>query len=315
VRSAGAVAAIDCGTNSTRLLVLDGAGGRLDRRMRITRLGEGVDENGVLSAAALERTFAAMREFREVLDVHGVRPGRVRAAATSATRDAGNREEFLAGAESILGCRPEVIEGTEEGRLSFVGATGALPPGWADEDQAVLVVDIGGGSTELIVGVPAVGKPTAVESMDIGCVRTTERYLRSDPPAGEELATARAAARSLVAGVLEREPAFGTATRCVGLAGTVSALTVLALGLDGYEESKVHHGRLTLNAIEGLLGELAALPLEQRRALRGMEVGRADVLVGGAVVLAEVLAVLGLSELLASEADILDGIALELLGA
>ncbi len=308
----GPVAAVDCGTNSTRLLVLDGEARRLDRRMQITRLGEAVDRTRELAPAAIERTLAVLASFRELLDRHGVDAGRVRAAATSAARDASNSEAFLGPAAEILGVRPEVIEGTEEGRLSYLGATASL-----DElGGPYLVVDVGGGSTELILGSED-GKagPREVVSVDIGCVRATERFLRSDPPAGSELAAARAAVSEQVAKATGGDGAgWRAARRLVGLAGTVSAITVLALGLEAFDESRVHHATVSLRKIDEITARLASVPLAERREMRGVEPERADVLVGGAVVLAEVMRVCGFDELTASEADILDGIALRLLG-
>lgn len=315
------VAAIDCGTNSTRLLVLDGDGSRLDRRMRITRLGAGVDRTGKLDPEALARTLAVLAEYRQVLDGHGVTPDRARAAATSATRDAANSEEFLEAAEEVLGVRPEVIEGTEEGRLSYLGATASLPR----EEGPYLVVDIGGGSTELIVGRRHGGgvgealladEPAGVRSLDIGCVRITERFLQDDPPDEEEMAAARRAVGDLLLELLSGESdraSWLAGRRLIGLAGTVSAVTLLALGLSGFEEEKVNHARISRWAVAEVRARLAAVPLAERRAMAGMEPERADVIVGGALILEEVMDAFGYDELTASEADILDGIAFELL--
>ncbi|MHB1987709.1 MAG: DUF501 domain-containing protein [Acidimicrobiales bacterium] len=323
----GAVAAVDCGTNSTRLLVLGPDGRRLDRRMTITRLGAGVDRTGTLDLAAIERTVKVLEEFGEVIEHHGV--ARTRVAATSATRDASNSATFLDAAEAILQVRPEVIEGSEEGRLSYRGATASLDP----RAGPYLVVDIGGGSTELIIGevaetvaypagqvVPSRPQPApaAVVSLDVGCVRLTERFFHSDPPSSREMAAARARVRELV----EARILGGSATETglwragrslIGLAGTVSALTVMALGLDGFDETKVHHAKVSRSSVGELTNRLAGLSLSERRELRGMEVERADVIVGGAVVLEEVMDAFGYTELTSSESDILDGIAAELL--
>jgi exopolyphosphatase/guanosine-5'-triphosphate,3'-diphosphate pyrophosphatase len=311
--AAGGVAAVDCGTNSTRLLVLGPDGNRLARRMRITRLGAGVDRTGELDAAAVERTLATLREFRRVLEEHGIEagPDAVRAAATSATRDARNAAELLEAAGEILGVRPEVIEGREEGRLAYLGATRQLP----ETGGPYLVVDIGGGSTELIAGAgpPPVGGPAAVVSLDIGCVRLTERYLVSDPPSAAELADARLAARELIESAARAHPELRSARTMVGVAGTVSALAVMALGLEGFVEERVHHARISRSEVADLARRLASVPLAERRELRGMERARADVIVGGATVLDEVMGTLGYGELVASESDILDGIAYELL--
>ena len=309
-KTGGGVAAIDCGTNSTRLLALDAAGERIARLMRITRLGAGVDGAGVLESAAIERTLRVLEEYREVLDRAGIEAEDVRATATSATRDAANAADFLEPAAKVIGVRPEVIEGDEEGRLSYLGATASLDPAGGP----YLVLDIGGGSTELIVGSERGNPvPAAVVSMDMGCVRASERFFRSDPPSAEELHQARAAIRSLVEEVRRRDDSWRNARQLVGLAGTVSALTVLALGLDGFDEAKVHHARLSRGDVRRITDRLAAVPLAERRCLRGMEVERADVIIGGALVLGEVMDAFGFGELVTSEADILDGIAFGLL--
>lgn len=305
------VAAVDCGTNSTRLLVLSGDGHRLERHSRITRLGAGVDRSGRLDASAIERTLSVLADYARLVDGHGVPPAHVRVAATSAARDAANAEEFLAPAEKILGVRPEVIVGEEEGRLSYRGATADLD----HHDGPFLVVDIGGGSTELIVGRPGdVGdSPAAVISLDIGCVRLTERHLPSDPPTGRELAAAHAAARAQLRAARDENPAYSSARRLIGLAGTVSAVTVLALGLGSFVEEKVHLARISRDEVVEVTRRLATLPLEERKRVAGLEPERADVIVGGAVILDEVLGAFGFSEFTTSESDILDGIALGIL--
>ncbi|MGO9559468.1 MAG: DUF501 domain-containing protein [Acidimicrobiales bacterium] len=317
-RPSGAVAAVDCGTNSTRLLVLGPDGRRLDRRMRITRLGAGVDRTGSLEPDAVDRTIAVLREFKVVLDHYGVAPPNIRAAATSATRDASNSEQWLGAAEQILGVRPEVIGGTEEGRLSYLGATSSLDPAAGP----YLVVDIGGGSTELIVGRvssdpadPADRTPAQIVSLDVGCVRVSERFLASDPPSRAEIEAARVAIRALIDGAKHGSQAWQAGRRLIGLAGTVSALTVLGLGLDRYDEAKVHHARVSRQTIAELTERLASVRLTDRRCVHGMERDRADVIVGGALVLEEVMDAFGFDEVTASESDILDGIAFGLLGA
>lgn len=325
-RASGPVGAIDCGTNSTRLLILDAEGRRLERRMVITRLGRGVDQTGELAPEAIARTLDVLRQYHELLSEHGVAPDRLRIAATSAMRDAANAADLLDAAEQELGVRPEVIQGAEEGALSFRGATAGLAVG----GPLYVVVDVGGGSTEVIVGTssgsslgaPPVGpgegagvaSPAGprVLSMDVGCVRITERYLVSDPPEPAELRAARVAvAERAVPAARELGIVPGKGT-LVGLAGTVSSLTVMALGLEGFDERRVHHARLTLAEVDGLTHELAQLPVADRREVRGMERERADVIVGGGVVLGEVMRALGFDELVASEADILDGMAAEL---
>jgi len=306
----GAVAAVDCGTNSTRLLVVGPDGSTLERRMIVTRLGEGVDRTGELAPAAIARTLAALTEFRARLDAHGV--VRVRATATSAARDAANAAEFFDAATAVLGVRPELIAGDMEGRLAYRGATAGLDPGTGP----FLVVDLGGGSTELVAG-PAgdSGAPAAVVSLDVGCVRVTERFLASDPPDAAELAAARAFVAGAVESVLARLPALGVPRQMVGVAGTISTLVALELGLDHYDSEAVHLARLSRAAVERWLARLAAETSVERRSRGSIEEGRSDVIVGGTVVLAEVMGRLGHEELVHSEHDILDGIAAELRGA
>jgi exopolyphosphatase/guanosine-5'-triphosphate,3'-diphosphate pyrophosphatase len=298
----GSVAAIDCGTNSTRLLVAGPDGSTLDRQMRITRLGQGVDRDRRLDPAAIARTVSVLREYRAVMDRYGV--DRVRVAATSAGRDASNREEFFAAVEVAVGVRPELLSGEEEGRLSFCGATAELDPAGAPW----LVADIGGGSTELIVGADANSRPDAVVSLDIGCVRVSERFLRSDPPRPDELEEARRFVAEQLRGVSTTQPAFESAATLVGLAGTVAALAAIDQGLETYDRSRVHHYLLTRDAVERLLVILAAEPTATRRRRPGMEHDRADVIVGGTVVLAGLMRHFGFAACLTSEADILDGL-------
>jgi exopolyphosphatase/guanosine-5'-triphosphate,3'-diphosphate pyrophosphatase len=307
-----AVAAVDCGTNSTRLLVLDPDGERLDRRMVITRLGAGVDRTGRLDDQAIERTVAVLADFRALMDHHGVGVGKVRASATSAAREARNVEKFLDRAEAVLGARPEVIPGLEEARLSYLGATHQLDPA----KGPYTVVDVGGGSTELISGpeVPArEAGPADLVSLDVGCVRITERYLAGDPPTAAELSEAESAVAQLVGEAASLHPALAAGKELVGLAGTVSQLTMLSLGLTEYDENKVHHARLSLSDVRRFRDHLSSLGVRQRRELPGVEAARADVIVGGAIVLAGVMEMLGYESLLSSESDILDGMALGLL--
>ncbi|HUF84757.1 MAG TPA: Ppx/GppA phosphatase family protein [Acidimicrobiia bacterium] len=299
------LAAVDVGTNSTRLLVadVDGSGrdARLtpvDRRMRITRLGQGVDAARVLRSDAISRTVDALREYRSALDELGVE--RVRATATSAARDATNREEFFGPAADVLGVAPELLGGEEEARLSFLGATAGL-----DEPAPYLVVDIGGGSTEFVVGTD---EPVAVASVDVGCVRLSEQLLVSDPPAPEELSEAVQVVRDHLADVDREIPAIREAGTLVGLAGTVTTIAAVELGLPEYDADKLHHFRLGKEAAEDVFRTLATEAAAQRRHNPGLEPGRVDVIVGGAVVLVTILRVLGFDEVLVSEADILDGL-------
>ena len=306
---AGAVAAVDCGTNSTRLLVVGCDGETLERRMIVTRLGEGVDRTGELAVAAIERTLAALAEFRGLIDRHGV--VRVRATATSAARDAANSAPFFAAATEVLGVRPELIAGEEEGRLAYRGATMELDP----EDGPFLVVDLGGGSTELVAGgASGSDAPVAVVSLDVGCVRVTERFLGGDPPTAAELARARGFVAEVVDTALARLPGLALPRRMVGVAGTISTLVALEMGLDHYDSDRVHLARMSRAGVEAWLVRLATESATERRQRRAIEPGRADVIVGGAVVLAEVMARLGHEELVHSERDILDGIAADLRG-
>lgn len=308
----GAVAAVDCGTNSTRLLVVDADGEPLTRRMEITRLGQGVASTGQLAPAAVDRTIGVLLGYRRLMDDLGV--GRVRITATSAARDAGNREDFLAAAEAAVGSVPELLTGEEEGRLSFTGATADL-----DADLGpFLVADIGGGSTELVAGPsPDPGADrfsvAGVRSLDVGCVRLTETYLRSDPPRLAEIEAARSAVADLIRGAREDVPALARPATLIGLAGTVSALTRVHQGLDAYDRDRVHHAWLSRDVVDQLLAGLASETVDQRRRRSGMEAERADVIVGGAIVLAELMASVGAERCLVSECDILDGLAMSLL--
>ena len=297
--------AIDIGTNSVRLLVadVDGAGERadlepLDRRMRITRLGQGVDKSRRLNPDAISRTIDALREYRGALDDLGVE--RVRATATSAARDAGNRDDFFGPAADVLRFEPELLPGPEEAKLSFLGATSGL-----DEPTPYLVVDIGGGSTEFVVGTD---EPEGLISVDTGCVRITEQYLPSDPPEPEELSEAISVVRAHLADVEREIPAVRDAATLIGLAGTVTTVAAIELGLTEYDRDRIHHFRLTRSAAEDVFRTLATEPADVRRHNPGLEPGRVDVIVGGALVLVTIMRTLGFDAMLVSEADILDGL-------
>ncbi|MCU1484824.1 MAG: hypothetical protein JWN67_1570 [Actinomycetia bacterium] len=285
------VAAVDIGTNSTRLLVGD------DRRTTITRLGQGVDTTGRLDPAAMARTLDVLRAYGEAIRAAGAE--RVRAVATSAVRDAANRDEFLDAAEAALGTRPELLSGDEEGRLSFLGATASLDPA----DGPFLVFDIGGGSTEFVVGTT---QPEGVLSVDTGAVRLTEQWLASDPPTPEELSMAVSVARTHVEEVGRQLPAAKQAKRLVGLAGTVTSVAAVELGY--YDPEAVHHFRLTRAAAEDVFRTLATESLVDRRENPGLQPERADVIVGGCCILVSVLRHFEADEVLVSETDILDGI-------
>jgi exopolyphosphatase/guanosine-5'-triphosphate,3'-diphosphate pyrophosphatase len=313
----GPVAAVDCGSNSTRLLVMGPDGTALERQMRITRLGEGVDTTRTLSSAALERTLSVLRDYRRRMDEHAVT--RVRLVATSAARDATNVEEFRAGATEIVGVRPEVLSGEEEGRLSFAGATAHLQPEWAGSGP-VLVVDIGGGSTELVVGKPRYIPSTsvtevAIKSLDIGCVRVSERFLRRDPPPAEDVARARDAVTAQVTAAQAGLPLLAPDSLLIGLAGTVSTLSCLLQGTSEYDRGRVHHSVLTRDDVERWLGILSAEDTAARLARPGMSEGRADVMVGGVLILAVVMEAFDRDRCLVSEDDILDGLAASLMAS
>jgi exopolyphosphatase / guanosine-5'-triphosphate,3'-diphosphate pyrophosphatase len=301
----GPVAAIDCGTNSTRLLVVD-AGNTLTRLMRVTRLGQGVDANRKLEVEAVDRTLAVLSEFRRAMDRLGVR--QVRMVATSAVRDAVNGQEFLDAASEVVGARAELLSGGEEGRLAYAGATAGLEPATG----GVVVVDIGGGSTELIT--EDQGR-VEVASLDLGCVRLTERFLHHDPPTPVELATAITAIGGELEHALTEIPALQDAPsrRLVGLAGTVSTLAALELGVAAYDRDRVHHAVLPLAVVRRWCTTLATESSALRARRAGMVPGREDVIVGGVLVLQEVMARLGVGECLVSESDILDGLAASLL--
>lgn len=314
------VAAIDCGTNSIRLLVADatlssrasGAGPTgelvdLDRRMTIVRLGQGVDRNGRLAPEALERTFAACREYAAVIKEHGAE--RVRFVATSASRDAENRDEFVRGVLDILGVEPEVISGDEEAEFSYTGATRELM-GREDLETPYLVVDIGGGSTEFVVGD---GHVRGALSVDIGCVRMTERHLVRDgavvdPPEREQIDAVRADIEAALDRV-ERTVPLREARTFVGLAGSVTTVSAIAQELPEYDSAAIHHSRIPYERVREITEWLLASTHAERAAVPSMHPGRVDVIASGALVLLSVMERIGASEVVVSEHDILDGIA------
>ena len=301
------VAAVDIGTNSTRLLVaeVEGQGAdaqvqTIEREMRITRLGEGVDADRALRPEAIERTVAVLREYGAAIERLGAT--RVRAAATSASRDARNRDDFFDPAtEALGGVRPELLTGDEEAAMSFLGATSGLR-----EPAPYLVVDVGGGSTEFVVGTD---KPEGLISIDIGCVRLTEQFLHGDPPEPEELSNAVSVVRDYLADVDRDVPGIAGAKTLVGLAGTVTTLAAIELGLAQYDAEAIHHFRLTRQAAEDVFRTLATEPIAQRRHNPGLDPGRVDIIVGGAIIVVAILRHFGFPEMLVSEADILDGLA------
>jgi exopolyphosphatase / guanosine-5'-triphosphate,3'-diphosphate pyrophosphatase len=313
------VAAVDCGTNSLRLLVADVDAGRAEltdvaRRMEIVRLGQGVDRTGRLARDALDRTADVLRDYADVIASTGARA--VRMVATSATRDASNTAEFTRRVKEILGVAPEVLTGSQEALLSFAGATAELA---ATSDRAAcrgpyLVADIGGGSTEFVVGPAAAGshEPDAravhAISVNIGCVRMTERHLHGDPPAGHEVAAATAdidAALDAVAGAVP----VGQARTLIGLAGSVTTVGAIAMGLRAYDAARIHHARVSAADVHAVTLSLLAQTRAARAAIPVMHPGRVDVIGGGALVLDRIMQRFGFGQVLVSEHDILDGIA------
>ncbi|GAA2293069.1 Ppx/GppA phosphatase family protein [Glycomyces scopariae] len=300
------VAGIDCGTNSIRLLIADiGEDGRLRdvvRRMEVVRLGEGVDRTGRLSEAAIERTRVALAGYTAEIREHAAEA--VRMVATSASRDAANAADFTAMVEATLGRAPEVITGDEEARLSFTGAVATLP---AHAGQRLLI-DIGGGSTEFVRGTGAL--VTAAVSVDVGCVRMTERHLRSDPPLPGEIDAAVADITGIVDGALAVADPDREATELVAVAGTATTIAGIALGLPAYDPVAIDGTRLTYEQVAKTTADLAAADHAARLAIPVMHPGRADVIAGGALVLRTVMERSGIDAVLISEHDILDGIAL-----
>ncbi|MFM9590805.1 exopolyphosphatase [Streptomyces scabiei] len=306
------VAAVDCGTNSIRLLVADcdpatGELVELDRRMTIVRLGQGVDRTGRLAPEALERTFAACREYAALIKELGAE--RVRFVATSASRDAENRDEFVRGVFDILGVEPEVISGDREAEFSFTGATKELT-GRTDLTTPYLVVDIGGGSTEFVVGDDHV---RGARSVDIGCVRLTERHLVRDgavvdPPGPEQIAAIRADIEAAL-DLAERDVPLREAHTLVGLAGSVTTVSAIAQDLPAYDSVAIHHSRVSHDRVREITEWLLASTHAERQAVPSMHPGRVDVIAAGALVLLSIMERIGASEVVVSEHDILDGIA------
>ena len=303
------VAAIDCGTNSIRLLIAepDDSGGLrdLDRRLEIVRLGQGVDATGEFHPDALQRTFAAVDHYAELIEKAEVPVENVQFVATSASRDAKNRDSFFAGIKQRLGVLPDVISGETEARLSFIGALSRVTP----EGEPVLVMDIGGGSTELITG-GAAGKMRSAISLDIGSVRVTERFLKQNPVADDDLVRATEYVDDLLA---ESGVDFASIGTWIGVAGTATTLAGVYLELEHYDRELVHGAVIPLPAVQELLYRLAGMTVDEIRGLPSMHPGRADVITGGALVEARIAARLQVKDLIVSESDILDGIALQLL--
>ena len=307
------VAAIDCGTNSIRLLIADGGPTGLrdvHREMRVVRLGEGVDRTGRLAPAAIERTRLALADY--AASIHSLGATEVRMVATSASRDADNADEFRAVVRQALGVEPEVITGLAEAELSFTGAVAGLA-GVADP---LLLADIGGGSTELVLGSPTATsdsqKLIAAHSMDIGCVRMTERHLRDDPPTEAQVQAALADLRLALQAAMADVP-VGEAAAFVGVAGTVTTIAALALDLPAYDPDAIHGSVIDYLQVSEVTDRLLKMRRDERAALPVMHPGRVDVIGGGALVLRTVMEAVGAREVIASEHDILDGIAMSLL--
>ena len=306
------VAAFDCGTNAIRLLVADVAVGSAEpirdviRDMRIVRLGEGVDRTGEFSPAALDRLFAALEEFREFLDAN--KPERLRFVATSASRDVANRAAFVAGVERITGVVPEVISGQEEAELSFLGAVIGLP----NLAAPPLVFDIGGGSTEVILGGPD-RQPQAITSVNIGCVRMAERHLRSDPATPAQVNAMRADVREAIGRAAEAVP-MREAACLVGLSGTVTTVAAMAHGHEVYDPTLLHGLVVSREQVDDVTARLLAMSAAERAALPFMHPGRVEVIGAGSLILQAVLEAAGAAEVITSEADLLDGIAVRLAG-
>jgi exopolyphosphatase/guanosine-5'-triphosphate,3'-diphosphate pyrophosphatase len=310
------VAAIDCGTNSIRLLIADvpPAGPHTDllRRMEVVRLGEGVDASGRLAPQAIERTRTVLAEYADAVREHGATA--VRMVATSATRDAANRADFEAMVVDTLGRRPDVVPGREEAELSFLGATASLDAavtahGAPPPAPPYLVVDIGGGSTEFVLGDAAGVR--AARSVDVGCVRMTERHLHGDPPSAEQVERAERDIRAALALVTAAVPVAEAAT-LVGLAGSVTTVAALALGLPAYDPLAIHGSRIRADDVRKVTADLLAATRERRAAEPVMHPGRVDVIGAGALVLRVLVDEFGFDDVVVSEHDILDGIALRL---
>ena len=302
------VAAVDCGTNSLRLLLADVDPGRAEltdviRRMEIVRLGQGVDQTGRLAPEALARTMAVLREYADIIARSGAQA--VRMVATSATRDADNAAEFVRLVKEVLGVAPEVLTGDEEAMLSFTGATAELAAG--PDPGPFLVADIGGGSTEFVLG-EAGRWPAHTISVNIGCVRMTERHLHGDPPPEAEVAAAvadiDAALKEVAAAVPVRE-----ARTLIGLAGSVTTVAAIAMGLPAYDAARIHHARVSAADVSAVTRGLLAQTRAERAAIGVMHPGRVDVIGGGALILDRLMRRFGFAEVLVSEHDILDGMA------
>jgi exopolyphosphatase/guanosine-5'-triphosphate,3'-diphosphate pyrophosphatase len=297
------VAAVDIGTNSTNLLIVDADGREITREIGITRLGAGVDRTGILAPEAIERTVKQLAGYRELLAVHDVQ--HLRAVATSASRDASNRDDFFDQAETALGVRPAVISGEQEGALAYRGAVSDRPAG-----EYRLVVDIGGGSTEFMLGDDDL---RGVTSIDVGSVRLTETYLHGDPPRAEELTNAIGAVQDLLEDVERDLPGIAARPMLLGIAGTITTIAAVEIGLPVYDPARVHGAALSRPAIEEVFRTLATEPLADRIHNPGLPRERADVIVGGCCVMVAIMRTWHVDELVVSNRTLLDGVCAELL--
>lgn len=303
-------AGIDCGTNSIRLLLVeadgpDGPVRELVRTLRLVRLGEGVDATGEFSAAALERTFAALDEYAAMIREAGIDPGHVRMVATSAARDVRNRDTFLEGVRQRLGITPEVIPGVAEAGLSFAGAVGGLRTAGTTLEGPILVNDVGGGSTEFAVGDPD-GTLRQAISLDIGSVRLRERSMPGDPPTADELA----ATRAIIDAALDASDIdFAAINEWVGVAGTVTSLMAAHQELPAYDRDRVHGARISLPELRELADRFCASTVAELRTVPSLHPQRAEVISAGALILERISRRLDVPGLVASETDILDGVA------
>jgi exopolyphosphatase / guanosine-5'-triphosphate,3'-diphosphate pyrophosphatase len=304
------VAAVDCGTNSLRLLVADVDPGSsvltdVARRMEIVRLGQGVDKTGRLAPDALDRTASALRGYADIIASSAARA--VRMVATSATRDASNADEFTRRVKEVLGVAPEVLTGSEEAMLSFTGATAELA---ATRGGPFLVADIGGGSTEFVLGdtLPRGDDPPRAISVNVGCVRMTERHLHGDPPPSRQVSAATADVDAALDTVAAAVPVRQART-LIGLAGSVTTVAAIAMGLPAYDAALIHHARVSAADVHEVTRSLLAQTRAVRAAIGVMHPGRVDVIGGGALILDRIMQRFGFSEVLVSEHDILDGIA------
>ncbi len=309
------VAAIDIGSNSTRLLILDHAGAEVMREVTVTKLGAGVDATGMLAADAIERTLASLRAYATALEHHEVSVGHLRVTTTSASRDATNRSEFFELVDAAVGRRPELLSGAEEAELSFRGATSWLSPRTNEWGEPLydVVVDIGGGSTELAVGRPG-EPPVGVWSIDAGCVRFTEQWLRGNPPNAEELSNAVTVMHSHLDDAEREIPELKSADRLIGVAGSIVTVAAVEIGLPAYDRERLHRFEVTRAAAEDVFRTLATENRRDRAHNPGLAPDRVDTIVAGALILVTVMRHWKHDRCLVSEADGLDASARSLLG-